>query len=237
MAVLLAASCLAAVDGRAAVTAQPGMEIAVDANHCTLGFILVEPTTHDRYATTAGHCVPGMDERAPHDRVWDAGDGPDVVDRVGRRLGRLVFAALADDADLAIIRLEAEVRAVPRVCGWHAPRTLDSSRVSMGDEARFHGQGAVVGTATPSRTGIVSGATSRHSFALVMVGAPGDSGGPVLVGDAAAGILVAADIGLQSDPGLLEAVRLDVMLERPAVAGLSLELLSPGPDDVSRDAC
>lgn len=214
------------------------MAITVEGTPCTLGFLLEEAETDRRFAATAGHCVPGMDDRSAHDRVWDAESGPEVLDPDGNELGRVAFAALADDADIALIALDTTVLTISRVCAWHAPTTADSSTVKTGDAAQFYGQGVGVSHGAPGRSGVVSGASSPHSISLLLAGSPGDSGGPVLVDDIAAGILVAGGGTIQPDPGLIDVMRLDAMLDRAArAADLVLNLLAPSADDPSADSC
>jgi hypothetical protein len=190
----------AAPSDRARVVAQrscpgvrPGGAVVTPLGLCTLNFLFRGSDGAD-YMGTAGHCV--LERTAVKEAVFDAGTGPLASDVAGSRIGTFAYAALDDERDFALVRLDPGVAASPAICGYGGPTHLDTAPVAPVTALHYFAQGAFTGDLVPARALFALGQDAL-SVTSVGLASPGDSGGPVIRGDGGAvGLLVATGPGL-----------------------------------------
>ena len=128
--------------------------------------------------------------------VFGPGAGPVALDIGGGRIGTFAYAALDNERDFALVRLDPGVATSPEACGFGGPTSLDAAPVSPLTSLHYIAQGSFTGDLVPARTqlSLTEDALSVTSLGLA---SPGDSGGPVVRADGrAVGILVATGPGL-----------------------------------------
>jgi hypothetical protein len=218
---------------------RPGSLIDAGAGMCTLNFMFTDPTGQ-RYMGTAGHCLLATSPLGGEDGgevTFAPGEGPEVLDGRGQRIGEFAYAVLQDPKDFALIRLDEGVQANPQVCGFGGPTGLNdetSGGLSPTVLSNF-GNPLGLGTGVTAKTFVALGMPSDdHVFATGLV-LPGDSGGPVLdTAGRAVGVVVSTGLhtgdellsleGL--DVGLVGITRIVPQLERAeAVMGTDLDLV------------
>ena len=220
----------------------PGAFLRVDGGFCTLGFLLTGSDRH-RYMTTAGHCA--LPDPKP-DTVFPKKQRPEaVVD--GRRIGEVVYAVQDDQRDIALIRLDKKVEALPAVLHFGGPTALYTEHSADPVTLRHVGNGVFAGALwnasfagvgerdqrlVNARTAMAADTLSAYEVLAVGAASVGDSGSPVLDDQGrAVGVLVnVARTGTDTGPvsaGLLELGRLDFQLAAAErVLGTKLTLVT-----------
>ncbi|MEA2704433.1 MAG: hypothetical protein QOD63_2378 [Actinomycetota bacterium] len=172
---------------------RPGAAIVSPIGLCTLNFLFQGSDGSD-YIGTAGHCLlEGSDVRQA---VFGPGTGPLALDGAGARIGTFAYAALDNERDFSLIRLDPGVSASPEACGFGGPTSLDTGPIPPLTSLHYVAQGSFTGDLAPARTQLT---LSEDALSVTSLGlaSPGDSGGPVVRADGrAAGILVATGPGL-----------------------------------------
>ncbi len=128
--------------------------------------------------------------------VFPPGTGPVALDGGGGRIGTFAYAALDDERDFALVRLDPGVAASPEACSFGGPTSLETGPVGPLTTLNYIAQGTFTGDVLAARTQLTltEDALSVTSLGLA---SPGDSGGPVVRADGrAVGVLVATGPGL-----------------------------------------
>jgi hypothetical protein len=212
---------------------RPGALVESDIGLCTMNFLFTGSDGH-RYIGTAGHCIIEAPSTGGDfaDRRWGPGQGPVARDGDGNRIGEFAYAALNDsqEADFALIRLDAGVPASGQMCHFGGPTGLNSDRPGPVPPTVLNhfGNGILVGnlavtnqTTVPARSAVALGMPNpRHVYAEGLV-VPGDSGSGIQSSDGrAVGVIVttgihAASVGTSGvDAGTVGVVRLGPMVQR-----------------------
>lgn len=161
---------------------RPGALVEAKQGFCTLNF-LFRGSDGRRYIGTAGHCVIGESSFSGEDageRSWRPGEGPRARDAEGNKIGRFAYAALRNEKDFALIRLEEGADPSARMCHFGGPTGTHDGRPSRTVALQHYGNGLGVGDVLPARSMIAQGMPDPdHVFAQGVV-VPGDSGGPVI---------------------------------------------------------
>lgn len=177
---------------------RPGALHSVEGAGCTFNFVFRgtsydedgNPVDEGLFIGTAGHCV--FDEASPS-TVFAEGEGREVADRSGKRMGQVVFGVDEGLLDFALIKIDEDRYddVNPAMCHFGGPVALGGD-VSVGTPVQHFGGGLGFGSTVPGRTGVATGYSSDRSvlhytgFALY-----GDSGSGVIDGSGnAVGVLV-----------------------------------------------
>lgn len=210
---------------------RPGALVHTRRGYCTLNFVF-RGSDNRHYIGTAGHCILASEGR---ERVWKRG-GSAAYTYTGRRIGRVVYAAVQDDLlrDFALIRVDRGVRVNPSMCHFGGPTGRNGS--VRGSPITFHhfGAGTGLGFVHDTGTWTVSARTAeapfmrdrRHVWAFG-AGIFGDSGSPFIDSDGKTiGVLVWLGVAAGTDnTGVLGIYRLDHQVKRAArVLGIRLSL-------------
>ena len=197
---------------------QPGAAVRSQGGQCSFNF-LFQGGDGRRYMGTAGHCILGNDG----ERSWQAGSGPVARDSLGRRVGEFAYAVhrSSTDLDFALVRLDGNVRALPRLPQFGGPSGISNERVSTPVLLHYCGSGVAVGTLVSCRSGIALSMGDPNHIYMEGLSTFGDSGGPVVTASRrAVGLIVTLGLHLDSigteglDAGLIRVVRLRPQLQR-----------------------
>ena len=172
---------------------RPGAAVISPIGLCTLNFVF-RGSDGGRYVGTAGHCL--LEGSDVHQAVFGADTGPVALDGTGTRIGTFAYAALDNERDFALVRLDPGVAASPEACGFGGPTILDTAPVPPLTSLHYVAQGSFTRESVPSRMQLT---LSEDALSVTSLGlaSPGDSGGPVVRADGrAVGILVATGPGL-----------------------------------------
>lgn len=220
---------------------------------CTAGFLF--KGRGEVYVATAGHCAEGADPsvRAKGEVRWSPGDGPEVWDANGERIGEFAYALLTKgnilvgdedrgelprDADLALIRLDRGVEFLPQMCHFGGPTGINSDLTAAPEPVTLHHFGATfvggyVGADTwvlPARTAVATGMPDVHKVLAYGHASFADSGSPVISSDGrAVGVLSGPPDDLPQDghAGTFVSTRLRPQLQRAEhVLGFEPRLLT-----------
>jgi hypothetical protein len=226
----VAAMCVVASRGRAALIIQPGAEIQAGSTLCTLAWIYdgTGSQAGNVFAGTAGHCVSGAGQRVS---VFDSSSS-----------AKAEFGTVALDPsspDYALIKVDGDkLSNVDPTMRGHPSIPQGVSTVStakIGDSMQFSGYGVGTGATQPTRedrqgTLGYNDGTQHYIYAPVT---PGDSGGPVADltdGDKAFGIVTT--LGAATTPSGVQAgeggVSLDGMLASAAASGFPVRVRTLG---------
>lgn len=228
-AVSCAERCEGARPGAVMVNSDPPvLDGVLPDGHCTVGFLFRAGGV--RYASTTGHCAvtEGSEER------WGPGEGPEVHDTRGRRLGRFVYAVANGTPgvylDFGLVALDPGVKADPEVCRFGGPTGLNEDVIAAPDpiELRYFGAGIVGGYmagrwVAPARSGVALGMPSERRVMFNGHATFGDSGAPLLTRDGRAVGLISGPGDAADRPGAVYAPRLRPQL-RAAEAALGMPL-------------
>jgi hypothetical protein len=172
---------------------RPGAAVVTPIGLCTLNF-LFHGTDGSEYVGTAGHCL--LEGSELRQAVFGPGAGPVALDGSGARIGTFAYAALDNERDFSLIRLDPGVAASPEACGFGGPTRLDTGPIAPLTSLHYVAQGAFTGDLVPARMQLALGEDALSVTSLGLA-SPGDSGGPVVRADGSAvGILVATGPGL-----------------------------------------
>lgn len=197
---------------------RPGALVESRAGFCTLNF-LFRGTDGHRYIGTAGHCILGEESG---ERSWRPGKGPVAKDASGERIGKFAYAALKNEKDFALIRLDDGVDADASMCHFGGPTGVFDGRPARTVLLNHYGLGIAIGDVLPARSMGAIGMPDRdHVFAQGLV-VPGDSGGPVIFGEDGGAVGLTVTTGVHSgsigsgglDAGTVGITRLTPQLER-----------------------
>lgn len=193
---------------------RPGAAVFSPSGRCTLNFMW-KGDDGFTYMGTAGHCF--LDGTAVSVARFGPGFGPPAFDSERRRIGTLAFAALNNQHDFALIRLDPAVAATasPALCHFGGPVGTSTAPVGLLAPLPHFGQGNLTGTLIPARTQLALDASDPQALLGVGVATPGDSGSPVLSADGRAfGVLVATGpaVGPVAATGLVVTVPISSQL-------------------------
>lgn len=177
---------------------RPGALVESEVGVCTLNFLFTGADGR-RYIGTAGHCIVGEGPSGGDagERTWAPGTGPVARDSEGNRIGEFSYAVLEDPKDFALIRLDPGVPASPDMCHFGGPTGTNADRAAGPVVLHHYGNGIVVGTVLPARSGLAFGMPAPDHVLATAVAVPGDSGSGVISSDGrAVGVLVALGVGL-----------------------------------------
>lgn len=189
---------------------RPGAAVITPNGRCTMNFMW-KGDDGFTYTGTAGHCLlSGTDVSVAR---FGPGLGPPAFDSARRRIGTFAFAALSEEHDFALVRLDPSVArtASPALCHFGGPTGASAAAVGLLAPLSHVGQGNLTGSLVPARTQLALDASDPRALVGVGVAAPGDSGSPVLAADGTAfGVLVATGpaIGPVAATGLVVTVPL-----------------------------
>ena len=148
----------------------PGDAVGFPGFYCTLNFLWVD-SRGNRYFGTAGHCTVGS-------RV-----GAVATDGQSRAIGKLVYSVwdpTNDAVDLALIRLDPHVEALPTLRHWGGPKGAFTGYTANPSALCFFGQADGLAVAAAPRN-LVATAITQPDIALVSGAISfGDSGAPVI---------------------------------------------------------
>lgn len=189
---------------------RPGALIQMLNKGCTMNFLFRGSDRHI-YGGSAGHCFTDRPEMVA---VHKVGEGPEVADADGTRIGEVAFFSNKEGVDFGLFRLDKGVEFDPQMCHWGGPTSI-AQAVTDGDLLRQYGHGTPTGEASlggsrvstvPARSSIVHGSDGWFVYAYG-VSAPQDSGSPVITADGRAlGTLVS--VGFRPFHGINRTVRL-----------------------------
>lgn len=200
---------------------RPGAAVLTPIGTCTLNFMW-KGSDGDTYMGTGGHCI--LEGGDVIEASWDRGDGPEVGDDQGNRIGEFAYAVLDDPRDFALVRLDPGLTASPQMCHFGGPTGINSDTPALAPTLlQQYGQGVVVGQLVPGRTHVALGMPDPdHVFAAGIV-LPGDSGSGVTTPDGrAVGVVVSlglhtGSLGLSGvDAGTIGITRLSPQLAAAA---------------------
>ena len=139
-----------------------------------------------QYIGTAGHCI--NDEGV--EKSWPSGKGPIAQDGSGKRIGEFAYAILKDPKDLALIRLDAGVKANPQMCHFGGPTGMAPNSAGLTLLDQF-GQGIGISSLAPGRTQLATSLADPDRLDSLGLATPGDSGSLVNTSSGlAVGVLV-----------------------------------------------
>ncbi len=210
---------------------QPGAAVQSRGGQCSFNF-LFSGSDGQRYMGTAGHCILA----SAGQRSWAPGSGPVARDNLGRRVGEFAYALLrpTSDLDFALVRLDANVTALPRLPQFGGPSGISNEQMATPVVLHYCGSGVAVGMLVSCRSGIALSTGDPNHIYMEGIATPGDSGAPVVDGSRrAVGVLVAVGLNLGSigsgglDAGLVQVVRMGPQLQRAQQAlGIDLNLVN-----------
>lgn len=162
---------------------QPGAEVQIGLNLCTLNFVFRSGST--RYIGTAGHCASTTGLRAVTE---------------GLEFGTVVYTRNDNVLDFALIRIDnGDLDQVSNaVRHWGGPSGVTATAdVGTLDMLNFYGYGFVVGSLaeTRPRQGVLVTYGSTH-FQMDGPAVNGDSGGPVLHAETGRALGIISQYGL-----------------------------------------
>lgn len=193
----------AALDGsQACPGVRPGSPVLTPVGQCTLNF-LWKGTDGRTYIGTAGHCL--LEGSPVTQVVFDPGEGPLARDGTGHRIGEFAFAALDQDTDFALIRVDPGVATSPGICRFGGPTGMAVGPVTALTPLHHVGRGSLTGSLVPARTQLTLDGGDIRVLTGLGVASAGDSGSPVVdLGGRAVGLVVATGPTLPLVPtGLL----------------------------------
>jgi hypothetical protein len=220
-AAIAALACSAGSASATSVVAQPGEDITIAGASCSAGFVVRDIRTHLSYLTTAGHCVNSAlrpQWTTPSgDRLWSQRFGPAVTDDAGATVGHVVYTTLSATSDFTVIALNRGVIVNAAVPAWGQVKGVDASP-TPGETVKIYGQGEAVSAVDPAREGVVT--SVQADVVRTAIGSlPGDSGCPVInSSNAAIGLLIALQPSGPPATGMINVIRLPVMLQRANAA-------------------
>jgi hypothetical protein len=175
---------------------------------CTLNFVF-EDADDRLYIGTAGHCT-SLGARAK--------------DGNGDEFGTVVYQALTNYTDFALIRIDAARYddVSPSMRAWGGPTGMTSyTETTVGDRVLLHGFGIVFGETEPTRSRpgvLVSDTLNRYHADLPAIF--GDSGGPIL--HAATGRALGFVSGIDGSPTTLYGTTVEWAIAELARAGINV---------------
>ncbi len=212
---------------------RPGAIVNTDKGQCTFNFVFTG-SDGEMYIGTAGHCILG-DSAIGGDvgeMAWMPGEGPEARAAGGARIGEFVYAILQDPKDFALILVDHGVPPDPQMCHFGGPTGVNSGTPSGAVVLHHYGNGVVIGSVVPARTGLALGTPEPdHVFAQALA-VPGDSGSGIISNDGrAVGVIVT--VGIHSsrigtrgvDAGIVGITRLTPQVARAEdLLGIGLTL-------------
>ncbi|MGH9892877.1 MAG: hypothetical protein ACREA0_12980 [bacterium] len=202
---------------------RPGAIVKSDGGQCTFNF-LFQGSDGRHYIGTAGHCILGTSPIGGDvgEVTWDPGVGPVARNAAGAPIGEFAYAILEDPKDFALIRLDPGVEARAQMCHFGGPKMEINADTPSGPVVlNYYGNGVVIGSVLPARTGLALGMPDPDHVFATAVALPGDSGSGVMSADGrAVGVLVTVGVHSSSigsggvDLGIVGITRLTPQVER-----------------------
>lgn len=160
--------------------------------YCTMNFLFQGSDGH-RYIGTAGHCL-----RATTGETVYEDPLPEAHSASGKLIGHFVYASMDYEQayrDFALVRLLPKIKASPKMCHFGGPVGMYRERSSDPVILHMYGNGLVVGSAVPARSGVALDTLDRDVIRARLPVTTGDSGSGVMDEEGrAAGVEVAIDL-------------------------------------------
>lgn len=160
----------------------PGARIESGGGQCTLNFLF--GGGGERFVGTAGHCILSSSPLATDngEQVFAEGEGPEVLDSDGNRIGEYAYAIQEQPKDFALIRLDDNVPASPQVRQFGGPTGVNDEITSdVGSMLFLTGNPlGIGGPLAVGRTLVAADLSDPDVVTARGLVLPGDSGGPAL---------------------------------------------------------
>lgn len=203
---------------------RPGAIVRSESGSCTFNF-LFRGSDGIRYMGTAGHCILNSDGEIS----YRPGKGPVASDAEGKRIGEFAYAILRKPKDFALVRLDPNVKARPKMCHFGGPTGMNKDTTSERVLLHYYGNGIGIGNlqvvyqpVLPARSALARNLEDPDQVFATGAAIFGDSGGGVISED---GRAVGALVAIGSFEGAIVITRLAPQLRRAERAlDISLEL-------------